>query len=143
MKKFYVNQKHHTENLFIATALIGVSMVISIELINQKTKSTELWIALYCFAASIPLLTGSIAAMYLEKLYEIRAHIWYLWICNFFGCSLSIFGICAVFFNFNKYIGILFLAACIFSLFVIVMYTSLLEKINTVDQKENDEVEVK
>lgn len=132
MKKIYVNEKHHRENLLIATALISVSMIITIELINQKTKSTELWVALYCFAFSIPLLVGSVASMYLEKLYLIRADIWYLKICNFFGCFLSIIGLCAVFFNFSKIIGIVFLIASMFVFFVLYKYTNLLEKINEI-----------
>lgn len=143
MKKFYVNEKHHRENLLIATALISVSMIITIELINQKTKSTELWVALYSFAISIPLLVGSVASMYLEKLYTIRASIWYLNICNIIGCLLSLVGLCAVFFNFNTIIGVIFLTTSLFVFFVLFKYTDLLEKINTENQKEDDEVEVK
>ncbi|MCI9843517.1 hypothetical protein [Flavobacterium pectinovorum] len=141
MKKYHVKEKHQQENLFIATALISTSMVITIQLVNEKIDSLQLSIALYCFSASIPLLVGSIAALYLEKLYKIRAHIWYLWICNFFGCFLSIAGIGSIFFNFNWILGTIFLTCCLFTLFVIVSYTGLLEKINNDDQKD-EEIEI-
>ncbi|MWB96227.1 hypothetical protein GON26_17835 [Flavobacterium sp. GA093] len=136
MKKYYVKEKHQQENLFITTALISMSMIITIQLINEKLNSLQLTIALYCFAISIPLLVGSIAALYLEKLYKIRAHIWYLWICNFFGCLLSIVGIGAVFFNFNWILGTIFLLCSLFTLFVIASYTGLLEKINDDNEKD-------
>jgi len=142
MKKYHIKEKHQQENLFIATALISTSMVITIQLVNEKIDTLQLSIALYCFATSIPLLVGSIAVLYLEKLYKIRAHIWYLWICNFFGCFLSIIGISSIFFNFNWILGIIFLTCCLFTLFVIVSYIGLLEKINNDDQKD-EEIEIR
>ena len=63
MKKYYVKEKHQQENLFIATALVSTSMVITIQLINERIDTLQLSIALYCFATSIPLLVGSIAAL--------------------------------------------------------------------------------
>lgn len=142
MKKYYVNENHHKENLFIATALISASMVIVIQLINQNTDSIKLEIALYCFAISIPLLVGSIAAMYLEKSYKIRASIWYLRICNFFGCSLSIVGIGAVFFNFNILLGVFFSITSVCVFFIIGAYSSLLPRINNISEEDDDENEV-
>lgn len=139
MKKYLVKEKHQQENLFIATALISTSMVIIIQLINERIGTLQLLIALYCFATSIPLLVGSIAALYLERLYKIRAHIWYLWICNFFGCFLSI--ITSIFFNFNWIFGTIFIICSLFTVFVIVSYTSILEKINN-DEQKDEEIEI-
>lgn len=142
MKKYHVKEKHQQENLFITTALISTSMVIVIQLINETLINLYLNIAMYCFSASIPLLVGSIAALYLEKLYKIRAHIWYLWICNFFGCLLSIIGIGSVFFNFNWILGVIFSSFSLFTFFVIVSYVGLLEKINN-DEDKDEEIEIK
>lgn len=142
MKKYQVKEKHQQENLFIATALISTSMVIIIQLINERIDTLQLSIALYCFAISIPLLVGSIAALYLERLYKIRAHIWYLWICNFFGCFLSISGITSIFFNFNWIFGTIFLASSLFVVFVMTSYTGLLEKIN-IDEQKDEEIEIR
>jgi len=130
MKKYNVSESDHKENLFIATALVGASMVIIIQLINQKISSIELNIAIYCFAVSIPLLVGSIGAMYMEKPHKIRASIWYISICNFFGCLLSLVGIGAVFFNFNKILGFVFVAASIYAFIAIGFYNDLLSEIN-------------
>lgn len=142
MKKYQVKEKHQQENLFIATALISTSMVIIIQLINERIDTLQLSIALYCFAISIPLLVGSIAALYLERLYKIRAHIWYLWICIFFGCFLSISGITSIFFNFNWIFGTIFLASSLFVVFVMTSYTGLLEKINN-DEQKDEEIEIR
>lgn len=80
--------------------------------------------------------------MYLEKSYKIRAHIWYLWICNFFGCFLSIVGIVAVFYNFNILLGVIFSITSVCVFLIIVKYSSLLPFINNISDEDDDEKEV-
>lgn len=114
----------------VTAALIGVSTVIVVQLLQLTSFDIPLKIALYSFAVSIPMLTAYFVIVWLKTDYAILVDVWSETFAGVVGGGCSIVGLGAIFWHFSMPIGITFIVAGIAAFGMVAAWGNKHDRIN-------------
>lgn len=118
----------------ITTALIGISAVAVIQLLQVTALDVPLKVSLYCFAISIPMLALYLLIILSKPNYKLQSDMWADQIAVYTGGFCSVVGIAAIFWHFSVSIGITFIITSIFAYILIRIWVSRMNRINHSDE---------
>jgi carbon starvation protein CstA len=130
LQKYTFDEKRDYGRRLIFGGLIGVSVVAVIELINTTVWDRSLRLALYFFAASIPILAMSIVVDTLKSHFKYSVTPAYMFYANLSGITLTLIGLTALFWHLSSLSAVIFFISSISALAITITYHRLLRTVN-------------
>ena len=114
----------------ITGALIGVSTVIVVQLLQLTAFDVPLKISLYCFAISIPMLTAYLVSVLIKINHTLQVKMWSEGVAVSIGGACSIVGMGAIFWHFSISIGITFIVAVLAAFVLVRIWGAKMDRVN-------------
>lgn len=102
----------------VTSAFLGFDLIAALQFLTLNALDKRLWLALYCFVISIPLLALHLRILLLHTGAEYRIRTWYDPVATIIGLPLSVVGLAATFFHFSVKAGCVFSGLVLFGLLV-------------------------
>jgi hypothetical protein len=118
------------ERQIMAGALLVINVIALIQLLSVVQLDIPLKVSLYCFAASIPLLTLSWLNGHSISQQEYYVDSMYDFVPSIISLFISFAGICALFWHFSWTIGVLFMGTSVLAWILGILYYNQLREAN-------------